>query len=57
MGLHVVRQQVVSFTYNETEFKNGFRVDLLVENQLLVEITSIEQVIPVHKKQVLTFCA
>ena len=33
----------------------GFRMDLLVENQVVVELKSVEQPAPVHKKQLLTY--
>ena len=39
--------------YKVTE--EGFRLDLLVENQVIVELKSVEQVQPVHKKQLLTY--
>lgn len=39
--------------YKVTE--EGFRLDLLIENQVIVELKSVEQVQPVHKKQLLTY--
>lgn len=33
----------------------GFRIDLLVENLVIVELKSIESVMPIHKKQLLTY--
>ena len=54
-GLSVARQHSVSFAYNSIEFNNGFKVDLLVENSLIVEVKSIDVIKPVHKKQVLTY--
>jgi GxxExxY protein len=33
----------------------GFRIDLLVENLIVVELKSVEEVLPVHKKQLLTY--
>lgn len=54
-GLSVVRQQSVNFVYNNIEFNNGFKVDLLIENRLIVEVKSMEVIKPVHKKQVLTY--
>jgi GxxExxY protein len=33
----------------------GFRTDLVVENKVIVEIKSVESVLPVHQKQVLTY--
>ena len=34
---------------------DGFRLDLLVENQIIVEIKSVENILNVHKKQLLTY--
>ena len=36
-------------------FDEGYRLDLLVENQVIVEIKSVEEISAVHKKQVLTY--
>ncbi len=36
-------------------FDEGFRVDLLIEERLLVELKSVENPLPVHSKQVLTY--
>jgi GxxExxY protein len=33
----------------------GFRVDLIVENKVIVEIKSVEAIAPVHRKQLLTY--
>jgi GxxExxY protein len=54
-GLHVARQEPVSFEYDGLHFENCLRIDLLVESQVVVEIKSIEQVLPIHRKQLLTY--
>ncbi len=54
-GLHVERQKPISFDYRGLRFENAFRIDLLIEDQLIVEIKSIEKLGPVHAKQVLTY--
>ncbi|WP_425390034.1 GxxExxY protein [Ekhidna sp.] len=33
----------------------GFRADLIIENKVLIEIKSVENILPVHQKQVLTY--
>ncbi len=38
-----------------TEFEDGFRADLIVEDKIIVELKSVEKVMPVHKKQLLTY--
>ena len=36
-------------------FEEGFRIDLLVENRVIIELKSVEKIIPVHGKQLLTY--
>ena len=53
-GLHVERQVPVPIRYDELEFEEGFRADLIVEGKVIVELKSVEKLVPVHGKQVLT---
>ncbi|HET7462072.1 MAG TPA: GxxExxY protein [Longimicrobium sp.] len=54
-GLSVARQKPVSFEFDGILFTDAFRVDLLVENQVVVELKAVEQIAPVHKRQVVTY--
>ncbi len=54
-GFHVERQKVIRFEYDGIVFEEGFRADLLVESQVIVELKSVEKLIPVHSKQLLTY--
>ena len=54
-GLRVERQKPLRFEYDDLVFDEGFRMDLLVEDQVVVELKSVEQTAPVHKKQLLTY--
>lgn len=54
-GLNVERQKILRFEYDGMTFDEGFRMDLLVEDQVVVELKSLEQIAPVHKKQLLTY--
>ena len=54
-GLHVRREVPVAVSYDDLRFDIGFRADLLINDLVIVELKSIEQVAPVHKKQVLTY--
>ncbi|TPG17647.1 GxxExxY protein [Sphingomonas koreensis] len=54
-GLRVERQKPIPIRFEGVELAEGFRVDLLVENQLLIELKSSENFMPVHGKQVLTY--
>lgn len=54
-GLTVERQKAVGFEFDGLRFEAAFRVDLLVENCVVVEIKSVESLAPVHSKQLLTY--
>ena len=54
-GLQVRRQVPVSIIFGGHIFEEGFRADLIVEDKVIVELKSVEQVHPAHKKQVLTY--
>jgi GxxExxY protein len=54
-GLHVDRQQPIPVVWESQRMEEGYRIDLLVEHKVIVEIKSIEAVAPVHKKVVLTY--
>ena len=54
-GLKIERQKPVSFVFDEVRFDEGFRVDLLVDERVVVELKSVEKIAPVHSKQLLTY--
>lgn len=54
-GIHVQRQVSIPVRYENIQFDEGFRADLLVEQKVIVEIKSVEMAKRVHKKQVLTY--
>jgi len=53
--LLVERQKPVPIRYQGIELDEGFRLDLLVDVQLIVELKSVENIHPVHPKQLLTY--
>ena len=53
-GLKVERQVAIPIRYDDLTFDEGFRADLLVEDKVIVELKSIEQLARVHSKQLLT---
>jgi len=56
MDLHVQKEAPVPVTYKGKKvIQDGFRIDLLVEDSVIVELKSVEEVKPVHKKQLLTY--
>jgi len=54
-GLEVARQVEVPILYKGNELKTALRLDLLVENQIIVELKSVEEMKPVFAKQLLTY--
>ena len=54
-GLRVRRQVVVPIVYDRISFDEGFRADLVVEDKVIVELKSAEELHRSHKKQVLTY--
>jgi iron complex transport system substrate-binding protein len=54
-GLHVDTERAISFDYDGMRFDSGFRVDMLIEDSIVVELKSVEQLSPVHPKQLLTY--
>ena len=54
-GFTVRRQMAVPLEVDGLHFEEAFRVDLLVDQRVVVELKSIEQLAPVHTKQVLTY--
>ena len=55
LNLKVDRQKPIKIKYQDVVLDEGFRVDLLVEDKLLIELKSTERHMPVHAKQVLTY--
>ena len=53
-GLHVQRQISIPIEYAGEHFDEGFRADMIIEGKVIIELKSIEKIIPVHKKQLLT---
>jgi GxxExxY protein len=54
-GLRVQRQLPVPIVWEGIHFEEGYRLDLMVEEKVLVEIKSVESIERVHKKQLLTY--
>jgi GxxExxY protein len=54
-GLQVEQEKQITFNYEGLAITNGFRVDLLVESCVVVELKSLEKLAPVHMRQTLTY--
>ncbi|MFC6221935.1 GxxExxY protein [Hymenobacter artigasi] len=54
-GLEVQTQVALPVVYDGLKLENGFRIDLLVENKVVVELKSVETLLEVHHIQLLTY--
>lgn len=55
IGLVVDRQVPIDIQYEQVHLPAAFRVDLLIDKRVIIEIKSVEKTLPVHAKQVITY--
>ncbi len=55
MGFDVQQQVAMPFVYKEVKLDVGYRIDLLVNNKVIIEVKSVETLAPVHYAQLLTY--
>jgi GxxExxY protein len=55
LGLNVATQIAIDLHYEDVIIKNAFRADIVIEQKLLIEVKSIERLVPLHAKQVITY--
>jgi GxxExxY protein len=54
-GLNVKRQLALPLVYKDVKLDAGYRIDLMVENKVIVEIKSVEAIAEIHKAQLMTY--
>ena len=54
-GISVKRQKAIPVIWKNIKMEIGFRADLIVEEKVIIELKSVENIIPVHPKQLLTY--
>jgi GxxExxY protein len=54
-GLRVRRQALVPIRYDELTIDNGYRIDLLIEELVVVELKAVSAILPVHHGQLLSY--
>jgi GxxExxY protein len=54
-GLYVEKEKLMPLIFEEVRLESGYRIDLLVENKLVIEIKSVELLNEVHMAQTLTY--
>ena len=53
--MNVVTEQVIPVRYKSVILDGGYRIDLIVDDTIIVELKSVETVLPVHDAQVLSY--
>ena len=54
-GFKVERQKVLPVVYEEVILEAGYRIDLLVEDAVIVELKAVEEIAPIHQAQIMTY--
>ena len=54
-GLHIERQKTLPIEYKGIKIDNGYRLDIVVENKVVIELKSVDALLPVHTAQLLTY--
>lgn len=55
MGIFVERQVELPVKYKNVRVEIGYKIDLLVENQVIIEVKSVKELLPVHMAQIITY--
>lgn len=55
MGLEVKQQIPLPVIYKDIKLNAGYRIDMIVENKIIVEIKSVDALAPIHTAQILTY--
>ncbi len=54
-GVAVHRQRILPVTFEGKQIESAYRIDLLIQNELIVEVKAVERVLPVHEAQLRTY--
>ncbi|HBL78784.1 MAG TPA: GxxExxY protein [Aequorivita sp.] len=55
MGLEVKQQVPLPVIYKDVKLNAGYRIDMIVENKVIIEIKSVDALAPIHTAQILTY--
>jgi len=55
LGLKVEKQKALPLVYKEVKLEAGFRIDLIVEDSIIIEIKAVESLSDIHLAQILTY--
>ncbi len=54
-GLKFERQKPIPVVYKDVHLDCGYRIDIVIEDELLLELKSVEKTLPIHEAQILTY--
>jgi GxxExxY protein len=54
-GYEVKQQLAVKIVYDDLEFDSNLKIDLLVDDRIIVELKTVECILPIHEAQLLTY--
>jgi GxxExxY protein len=55
LGFYLESQKILPVNYKNIQLDAGYRIDILVENQIILELKSVDAIAPIHKAQILTY--
>lgn len=55
LGIYVEQQVMLPIIYKNAQLDVGYRIDLLVENEIILEIKAVKELEPIHTAQLLTY--
>lgn len=54
-GLKIYRQKAIPIYFEDVKLECGYRIDILVEDCIVIELKSVDEIHPVHTAQILTY--
>ena len=54
-GLEIEQQKALPVVYREVKLDIGYRLDLLVDNKVIIEVKSVDRLVPIHQAQLLSY--
>ncbi|HPV57195.1 MAG TPA: GxxExxY protein, partial [Tenuifilaceae bacterium] len=55
IGLKVEKQKALPLVYKKVKLETGYRIDLIVENSIIIEIKAVDSLSDIHLAQILTY--
>lgn len=55
LGIHVEKQKLLPIIYEDLRIENDFRLGMMIENKVILEIKAVDYINPTHKAQLLSY--